>query len=211
MKHHKRVYDAEFSPDGERIATASADGTARLWDAHSGEPIGDPMVTRENGWVMTARFSRDGERLVIASFEGPVRAYTIPAVGFARVWDVPTASAKDARLLASLGEAVAGYRLDDHEALVPVGDAGARLDKIRRGVAAAPTGRTSAASLCRWFLADRYSRTISPSSTVTVDEYIGHRLADGTEETLRELGREFPGHPLVRRAGTRTQHSSANK
>ena len=34
------VTSAAFSPDGRRIVTASADNTARLWDAETGKPIG---------------------------------------------------------------------------------------------------------------------------------------------------------------------------
>ena len=34
---------AQFSPDGQRVVTASWDKTARLWDAASGKPIGEPM------------------------------------------------------------------------------------------------------------------------------------------------------------------------
>ena len=33
------MHSAAFSPDGTRIVTASADGTARLWDAASGAEI----------------------------------------------------------------------------------------------------------------------------------------------------------------------------
>ena len=34
------LLDAEFSPDGTRIVTASRDKTAWQWDAATGEPIG---------------------------------------------------------------------------------------------------------------------------------------------------------------------------
>ena len=43
MKHADRVNSAQFSPDGQRVATASEDGTARLWDATTGKALGAPM------------------------------------------------------------------------------------------------------------------------------------------------------------------------
>jgi WD40 repeat protein len=36
------IYSAQFSHDGQRVVTASSDMTARMWDAVSGKPVGDP-------------------------------------------------------------------------------------------------------------------------------------------------------------------------
>ena len=67
MKHERSVYSAQFSPDGQRVVTAS-DETARLWDAASGKPIGEPMKHKYT--VNSAQFSPDGQRVVTASGNG---------------------------------------------------------------------------------------------------------------------------------------------
>ena len=55
-----------FSPDGHRLATASGDNTVRMWDADTGQPIGDPLTGHTGGLVSVA-FSPDGHRLASAS------------------------------------------------------------------------------------------------------------------------------------------------
>ena len=60
-----RLIRAQFSPDGQRVVTASEDNTARLWDAASGKPIGEPM--KHEDAVISAQFSPDGQRVVTAS------------------------------------------------------------------------------------------------------------------------------------------------
>src|SRR5256886_2204682 len=65
MWHKDVVYSAQFSPDGRRIVTASWDKTARLWDAASGKPVGEPMKHEDE--VNSAQFSPDGQRVVTAS------------------------------------------------------------------------------------------------------------------------------------------------
>ena len=72
------VCSAAFSPDGKRIVTASEDKTARLWDAETGKPIGEPLKGHEDRCV-SAAFSPDGKRIVTASEDKT-----------ARLWDAET-------------------------------------------------------------------------------------------------------------------------
>ena len=71
---------AVFSPDGARIVTASADSTARLWDAASGRPVA--TLTGHTDHVTSAAFSRDGTRVLTASADRT-----------ARLWDASSGNA----------------------------------------------------------------------------------------------------------------------
>jgi WD40 repeat protein/DNA-binding winged helix-turn-helix (wHTH) protein len=83
LKHDGEVVVSVFSPDGERILTASYDRTARIWDAD-----GRLLATLQghNDKVEFAAFSPDGQRIVTASYDHT-----------ARVWNTA-----DGRLLAIL-------------------------------------------------------------------------------------------------------------
>ena len=63
------LYSAQFSPDGKRILTASADDTACVWDAQNGQLLIGPL--EHSGGAMpapvSARFSPDGTRILTAS------------------------------------------------------------------------------------------------------------------------------------------------
>ena len=43
MEHSDGVWSVAFSPDGKTILTGMLDKTARLWDAATGRPIGQPL------------------------------------------------------------------------------------------------------------------------------------------------------------------------
>jgi len=73
MSHSGRVYDAQLSPDGRRVVTASVDFTARLWDAETGQALAAPL--RHGNSVLQTCFSPDGLRLATGSEDGNVRLW----------------------------------------------------------------------------------------------------------------------------------------
>ncbi|MHC4567536.1 MAG: protein kinase domain-containing protein, partial [Planctomycetota bacterium] len=71
-----------FSPDGSRILAACQDGTVRLCDAATGQPIGGPLHHGSEVWAVA--ISSNGTRMATGSKEGSVRlwdAVTLEPVG----------------------------------------------------------------------------------------------------------------------------------
>ncbi|MCJ7568724.1 MAG: TIR domain-containing protein [Anaerolineales bacterium] len=69
--HAHNVWTLAFSPDGDTIATGSADETIRFWDAASGEPVGDPILGHEIG-VTSLAFSPDGAVLASGGIDATI-------------------------------------------------------------------------------------------------------------------------------------------
>src|SRR5262249_10214855 len=67
-EHDGRVKWMEISADGQRLATASADGTARLWDVRMGSP--ESRVLTNGSTVWDARFGPDSTWFVMAGVDG---------------------------------------------------------------------------------------------------------------------------------------------
>jgi len=70
------IDDLDFSPDGRMLATASADGTAALWNARTGKRE-RTFVDPAGSSVATLAFSPDGRLLATGAQDGGVRVWTV--------------------------------------------------------------------------------------------------------------------------------------
>jgi WD40 repeat protein len=78
--HRGIIYSVAFSPDGKRLATASADATVKVWDVASiKETSRDPLtLSGHSGAIYKVVFSPDGRRLATACDDGTSRVYALP-------------------------------------------------------------------------------------------------------------------------------------
>jgi WD40 repeat protein len=68
-----QLWDASVSPDGTRVATASGEGSAQLWDAATRAAVGAPLGHR--GPVTHLAFSPDSTRLITLSADRTARLW----------------------------------------------------------------------------------------------------------------------------------------
>ena len=78
LRHNSVVNDAAFSPDGKRLAVATAEGTAYLWDIATGQTVAASLLHGQP--LRQVVFSADGGRLATVAEDHTVR-----------VWDLRTA------------------------------------------------------------------------------------------------------------------------
>jgi WD40 repeat protein len=75
--HNGPILGVAFSSDSQLLATASTDGTAKVWDVSAGVSVQPLTLYGHTGPVLDVAFSPDGGRLVTAGGDGTARVYAL--------------------------------------------------------------------------------------------------------------------------------------
>ena len=71
--HQRSVLKVTFSPNSQRLASAGADDTVRIWDVPTGQELLSRPAPRG---VVDLGFSRDGRRLSAVAADGTLRTWS---------------------------------------------------------------------------------------------------------------------------------------
>ena len=72
--HTDSIWSVAFSPDGRHIVSGSYDSTIRLWDAQTGDQVGNPLQAHTHP-VWSVTFSPDGKYIVSGSNDGTIQLW----------------------------------------------------------------------------------------------------------------------------------------
>ncbi|QRV92662.1 WD repeat-containing protein [Ceratobasidium sp. AG-Ba] len=74
VKNNDVVRCVAYSPDGKHIAAATDEGTVYLWDAHTGQKVGQPLEGHTSS-VYSVAYSHDNAYIVSGSYDKTVRIW----------------------------------------------------------------------------------------------------------------------------------------
>jgi eukaryotic-like serine/threonine-protein kinase len=75
--HDNAVFAVAFNPDGSLVATASRDGTVKLWNVSDGTPIRTLTGPKEIKLGCHVQFSPDGQQVAVIDGDGTILIWTL--------------------------------------------------------------------------------------------------------------------------------------
>jgi WD40 repeat protein len=75
LGHTGPVLDVAVMTDGERVVSASADGTLRVWDVNTGQTL--HVLARHTGAVTSVASTTEGDCAISASTDGTLRVWNV--------------------------------------------------------------------------------------------------------------------------------------
>ena len=89
--HTGFVWGLAWSPDGSALASASQDGTVRLWDVSAYTTT----AVLETGWAYCLAWSPDGRQLAVGNDAGDVQRWDVAAQKVLETWSSKANAARD--------------------------------------------------------------------------------------------------------------------
>ena len=83
LAHRAYIQDAAFSPRGDRVATAGADGAVKIWSLPGGKLLRTMQLALQP--IYAVQFSAGGERVVSAAADGVVRVSDVRGLPIAEL------------------------------------------------------------------------------------------------------------------------------
>jgi WD40 repeat protein len=102
------VSRVNFSPDGQLLVTAGADGTARVWEVHSGREVLVLSGHPNGNGVTNAIFSPDGTRLATATDSSRIADTVVKVWDFSAALKTGTGTGRDLLSLSGFPDRVWG-------------------------------------------------------------------------------------------------------
>lgn len=199
VRHVGSMTSITTTPDGSKAVTQSYGGPVRIWSVETGRDVMPPLKS-------SLAVSRDATRYFEPSTDETSRVVELPSgealtrpLKFGRfaafnrdltrlvtpseVWEIPPRGIEIPPWFLDLAEAIAGVRVNEGGfiELIPSQaylDARDKVLKMNESAGIVPWAK--------WLIADRKTRTVSPSLRMTIPQYVERRIEQYSLESLRE-------------------------